>query len=218
MTPLGTSSGSTRLAVINNRQWFLFEFSLSCLNSRFSLRISSLICFSTLNVRRCSSSILNVNCSTFCSNSLQCSCSCSCCSLVTSPFFEALTSFTSAAGGGGGVGCRSTALFRLSFVYFIFSWKQKWKKTTGQAFSALATDQGLLVYDQDKQNMQISETVSASSPVLFMARYDQYTHTVINRVDFVSWWMWFNGLTTKVQRYFLTNAFCYLRTYITMLC
>ena len=27
--------------------------------------------------------------------------------------------------------------------------------------------------------------------------------------------MWFNGSTTKVQRNFLTNAFCYLRMYIT---
>ena len=27
--------------------------------------------------------------------------------------------------------------------------------------------------------------------------------------------MWFNGSHTKVQRHFLTNAFCYLRTYIT---
>ena len=38
--------------------------------------------------------------------------------------------------------------------------------------------------------------------------------TAINRADFVSWWMWFNGSPTKAQRHFLTNAFCYLRTYI----
>ena len=29
---------------------------------------------------------------------------------------------------------------------------------------------------------------------------------------FVSWWMWFNGSHTEIQRHFLTNAFCYLRT------
>ena len=40
-------------------------------------------------------------------------------------------------------------------------------------------------------------------------------HTAINRADFVSWWMWFNDSLTKVHRNFLTNAFCYLRTYIT---
>ena len=40
-------------------------------------------------------------------------------------------------------------------------------------------------------------------------------HTAINRTDFVSWWMWFNGPPTIVQRNFLTNAFCYLRMYIT---
>ena len=33
-------------------------------------------------------------------------------------------------------------------------------------------------------------------------------HTAINRADFVSWWMWFNGTPTKVQGNFLTNAFC----------
>ena len=32
-------------------------------------------------------------------------------------------------------------------------------------------------------------------------------HTAINRADFVSWWMWFNGSPTKVQRHFLTIAF-----------
>ena len=31
-------------------------------------------------------------------------------------------------------------------------------------------------------------------------------HTAINRADFVSWWMWFNRLTTKVQRHFLTEC------------
>ena len=40
-------------------------------------------------------------------------------------------------------------------------------------------------------------------------------HTAINRADFVSWWMWFNGSPTKAHRHFLTNAFCYLLTYIT---
>ena len=39
--------------------------------------------------------------------------------------------------------------------------------------------------------------------------------TAINRANFVSRWMWFNGSPTKVQRHFLTNAFCYLRMYIT---
>ena len=41
-----------------------------------------------------------------------------------------------------------------------------------------------------------------------------YVHTAINRADFVSWWMRFNGSPTKEHRHFLTNAFCYLRTYI----
>ena len=40
-------------------------------------------------------------------------------------------------------------------------------------------------------------------------------HTAINRADFVSWCMWFNGSRTEVQRHFLTNAFCFLRAYIT---
>ena len=40
-------------------------------------------------------------------------------------------------------------------------------------------------------------------------------HTAVSRADFVSWWMWFNGTPTKLQRHFLTNAFCYLRTYVT---
>ena len=41
-------------------------------------------------------------------------------------------------------------------------------------------------------------------------------HTApINQVDFIFWWMWFNGSPTKVQHHFLTNVFCYLRTYIT---
>ena len=40
-------------------------------------------------------------------------------------------------------------------------------------------------------------------------------HTTINRDDFASWWMRFNGSRTKVQRHLLTNAFCYLHTYIT---
>ena len=40
-------------------------------------------------------------------------------------------------------------------------------------------------------------------------------HIVINRADFVSWWVWFNGSPTKIQRHFLTNAFCYFRSYIT---
>ena len=31
-------------------------------------------------------------------------------------------------------------------------------------------------------------------------------HTAINRVDFVTWWMWFNRLTTKLQRHFLTEC------------
>ena len=30
--------------------------------------------------------------------------------------------------------------------------------------------------------------------------------TAINREDFVSWWMWFNGSSTKAQCHFLTNA------------
>ena len=32
--------------------------------------------------------------------------------------------------------------------------------------------------------------------LLFKLRLD----TAINRADFVSWWMWFNGSPTKVQR------------------
>ena len=35
-------------------------------------------------------------------------------------------------------------------------------------------------------------------------------HTAINRADFVSLRMWFNGLPTKAYCHFLTNAFCYL--------
>ena len=31
-------------------------------------------------------------------------------------------------------------------------------------------------------------------------------HTAINRADFVSWWMWFNRLTTKVQLHFRTEC------------
>ena len=30
--------------------------------------------------------------------------------------------------------------------------------------------------------------------------------TAINRADFVSWWMWFNGSPTKAQCHFLTNG------------
>ena len=46
-------------------------------------------------------------------------------------------------------------------------------------------------------------------------RLKLFLHTAINRADFVSWWMRFNGSPTKAHRHFLTNAFCYLRTYIT---
>ena len=51
--------------------------------------------------------------------------------------------------------------------------------------------------------------------VIFMNIYDEKTygtrvklrlHTAINRNDFVSWWMWFNRLTTKLQRHFLTEC------------
>ena len=31
-------------------------------------------------------------------------------------------------------------------------------------------------------------------------------HTAINRADFVSWWMWFNGSPTKARRHFLTEC------------
>ena len=41
-------------------------------------------------------------------------------------------------------------------------------------------------------------------------RFKVRLHTAINRSDFVSWWMWFNGSHTEVQRHFLTDAFCYL--------
>ena len=51
-----------------------------------------------------------------------------------------------------------------------------------------------------------------SKPIRFLKLH---LHTAINRTDFVFWWMWFNGSPTKVQRHFLTNAFCYLHTYIT---
>ena len=31
--------------------------------------------------------------------------------------------------------------------------------------------------------------------------FELRSHTAINRADFVSWWMWFNGSPTKVQRH-----------------